>query len=403
MTLVVIVPLAFILTIPGLCVAITVLAFALPQLVYVYFADPNDSERPQFASTIRRCLQVDYALWKISTEGLGVGIQIIRDFFLRKIQRRSNFKVSRDVDYGVDGLRLDVYTPQFDGPRRTDIFAPVIVFIPPQIRPFSSRKLIFSSLGANIAEVVKAVVVIPDVTNYPEGRIRRQTEDIRAVLQWASSSIHKYGGDIHQIYLSGMGIGGLIALLVPLQSAIVQSREQILEKDETGASQDLPTGVVEVKEYGQEIRLPPLRGLLLFSPVTNVDEQVTDEANRGMQHLSTTRRVLGPSERSCYFHSPAHLLYAARNIVNLALLPSKFLFIHGGLDRYIDHKQSETMKEILRGVGIQDANIKLYTAGHWGTILSVMCDMEGPPVMDEIHDFIWNDDSPTPRLGTSSS
>jgi hypothetical protein len=102
-------------------------------------------------------------------------------------------------------------------------------------------------LGANIAEIVKAVVVIPDITNYPEGRVRRQTEDIRSVLEWIDSNIQRYGGDIQQLYLSGMGIGGLIALLVPLQSAIVRSREEALEKEDTGSNQDLPTGVMEVK------------------------------------------------------------------------------------------------------------------------------------------------------------
>lgn len=55
-------------------------------------------------------------------------------------------------------------------------------------------------------------------------------------------------------------------------------------------------------------------------------------------------------------------------MVDLTLLPQKVLFLHGyvvkksaisllmgysGLDKYIKRTQSETMKEILRGVGIQ--------------------------------------------------
>ena len=50
-----------------------------------------------------------------------------------------------------------------------------------------------------------------------------------------------------------------------------------------------------------------------IDPVTNVDEQLNEEMNRGIQHLSLTRRLLGPSERTCYFHSvsKAHLSNSA--------------------------------------------------------------------------------------------
>lgn len=125
--------------------------------------------------------------------------------------------------------------------------APVIVFLPPQIRPFAIRKTIFSSLGANLAELVGAVVVIPNLTNYPVGRIRQQVEDTRVVLHWIMEDIHRYGGDPERIYLSGMGTSGLLALLVPLQAAIVESRNQFLAKEAGITGEELPQGVKDVK------------------------------------------------------------------------------------------------------------------------------------------------------------
>lgn len=81
------------------------------------------------------------------------------------------------------------------------------------------------------------------------------------------------------------------------------------------------------------------------------------------------------------------------------LLPSKVLFVHGGLDKYVKHTQSETMKEIFRGVGVRDASVRVYSSGHWETILPLMCGMRGVPVIDVVKDFLWEDNTtPRPKL-----
>jgi hypothetical protein len=70
-----------------------VLALALPQLIYIYFAEPIDSKRLLFATTLRKCLQVDYAILRIIGETFGVGRRIARDLLLRRVQRQHNYKV----------------------------------------------------------------------------------------------------------------------------------------------------------------------------------------------------------------------------------------------------------------------------------------------------------------------
>jgi hypothetical protein len=70
-----------------------VLALAVPQLIYIYFAEPIDSKRLLFATTLRKCLQVDYAILRIIGETFGVGRRIARDLLLRRVQRQHNYKV----------------------------------------------------------------------------------------------------------------------------------------------------------------------------------------------------------------------------------------------------------------------------------------------------------------------
>jgi acetyl esterase/lipase len=137
-----------------------------------------------------------------------------------------------------------VYWPS---PELSSSFLPVLVFLPPQIRPFSSRKLLFSSFGANIAEQMDVVVVIPDLTNYPEGRIKQQVIDARRVMNWVDVHIHRYGGDSRKLQLSGLGMSGLLAQLLPLQAAIAKSRDQFLHKEKSATRYDLPNGVKDVK------------------------------------------------------------------------------------------------------------------------------------------------------------
>ncbi|KAG8788560.1 hypothetical protein FRC15_003441 [Serendipita sp. 397] len=389
------VPLAFLFTFPVVALALIVLALTFPQLIHIYFADPADAKGLIPVTTIRRCFQIDLSVIQIANEVVGVGKRIARDILVRRVRQVHYHKSILNVKCGRSGPMLDIYVPLDPQTGTTGVLSPVIIFIPPQIRPFVTRKLVFSSLGANLAESTGAAVIIPDLTNYPEGRVKEQVEEIRCLLNWTNTNIHQYGGDPLRIILAGLGIGGLLALLVPLQAAIVKSRDIFVNSHSEKGLEDLPAGVKEVKEYGGDYQFPRIEGLILISPITNVDEQLAEEASRGMQHLSMTKRVLGPDERTCYFHSPAHLLYAARNIIRVDMLPQKILFLHGGLDRYITHKQSETMKEILRGVGVQDTVVKVYKSGHWGTALPLLCDMQGSPIVDEVYNFLWSDDFST--------
>ena len=152
--------------------------------------------------------------------------------------------------------RLDIYSPPFEipfdpishGSDESTSLNPVIVFFPPQIRPLPSQKFVYSSLGANLAEHLGLVVVIPDLTQYSNGRVREQVDDAKRVLQWVTHNIERFRGDPNRIYLSGHGMGAHLALLVPIQGVVVESRENYLRRRGAGApAEDLPNGVMDVK------------------------------------------------------------------------------------------------------------------------------------------------------------
>ena len=78
---------------------------------------------------------------------------------------------------------------------------------------------------------------------------------------------------------------------------------------------------------------------------------------------------------------------------------SRCLVVPRGLDKTVQCAMSETMKELLRGVGVPDARVRLYGVGHWGIVMrkllisyvkvrsdclaALMCGMHGPDVLYE--------------------
>lgn len=80
-----------------------------------------------------------------------------------------NLKLDIYFPYAVPHPNLNHYTSVNPS---SPTLHPIIVFIPSQTRPFSSLKWLFSSLGSNLSTVLSVMVVIPDLTPYPEGGYR---------------------------------------------------------------------------------------------------------------------------------------------------------------------------------------------------------------------------------------
>ncbi|SJX64039.1 uncharacterized protein SRS1_14694 [Sporisorium reilianum f. sp. reilianum] len=131
------------------------------------------------------------------------------------------------------------------------------------------------------------------------------------------------------------------------------------------AEDEVGNGLRRVEIYEPDIALPPLAGVILLAGISDVIKGFRSESERALEHLSYLRRATGPSHFSCLIHSPAHLLYAAKNIVDTQLLPSKFLLVHGGKDAVVPVEQSTLLKTLLVGIGVGEVRLRAYrNLGH---------------------------------------
>ncbi|SPC62734.1 uncharacterized protein UHOD_05763 [Ustilago sp. UG-2017b] len=126
------------------------------------------------------------------------------------------------------------------------------------------------------------------------------------------------------------------------------------------AEEEVGNGLRRVEIYEPEVELPAIAGVILLSGISDVIKGFRSESERGLEHLSYLRRATGPSHFNCLIHSPAHLLYAAKNIIDTRLLPPKFLLVHGGKDSCSQIEQSTLLKTLLVGIGLPDVRLRAY-------------------------------------------
>lgn len=135
--------------------------------------------------------------------------------------------------------------------------------------------------------------------------------------------------------------------------------------------------------------------MILIAGVSDVIKGYRHESERGIETLSSLRRSVGPNHTACLLHSPAHLLYAAKNILDIGLLHPKFLLIHGGKDSVVPIEQSTLMKTLLTGVGLEHVKLRAYRElGHAESIASLFVGMGkrstrySRQILNDVKDFV---------------
>ncbi|KAA1068565.1 hypothetical protein PGT21_020818 [Puccinia graminis f. sp. tritici] len=214
--------------------------------------------------------------------------------------------------------RLDVYLPTTSSSAG---LAPVFLFIHPGGWRWFEKSL-FLQIGLRFRRLGFCVVV-PDFTQFPDGRCQDSVRDIRCVLRWVASSIREYGGDPERIFVAGHGSGAHLSMLTVVRSAIGRSL----------ALQAYPSSVPPIfqqQQQEEEEALPMIEGMILLSGIYDPINQLRDEARAGWLDILASRRALGPSHPSSLANSPAHLLHHALPFLEPRYLPAKFLIIHGG-------------------------------------------------------------------------
>jgi len=233
--------------------------------------------------------------------------------------------------------RLDLYLPpsfSSESDSQSTLAAPVLLFCHPGGWRWFNKAL-FLQLGLRLRRL-GFCVVIPDFTQFPEGRCDQSLRDIRSALNWVSRCIGQYGGDPDRIFLAGHGSGAHLALLTVLKSSIVRSAEEY-----------------EASDRVHDHDLPHIEGMILLSGIYDPVDQLRAEARHGCHEFLALRSALGPSHASTLANSPNHLLHHYQFSLRPRHLPEKFLIIHGGEDRNVGILQSHVLSTLLDNINRQ--------------------------------------------------
>lgn len=241
------------------------------------------------------------------------------------------------------------------------------------------------------------VSVIPDITTYPKGQMEDMVTDVRAALAWVRKEIHEYGGDPHQIYLCGHGLGAHLGMYTLAQDAVVHSRQRIEIHNATSnwshlgyasepTTREIPNGVKALSVYGSEIELPHVKGAILLAPVADVIKQVRHESKCWLEHVSPLRRSLGSTQTRCMRHSLGHILFAAKDLIETDELPAKALVIHGDKDLLVPSWQAGWLAELLKGLDIKTTLREYAGLAHFDVVTTLMAGLETPATKAMLQD-----------------
>jgi acetyl esterase/lipase len=283
---------------------------------------------------------------------------------------------------------------------------PVVVFLYDvgMMGPVRPRRWMFGLTGLLLAKQ-GYVSVVPDITTYPTGQMADMVSDVRAALAWVHKEIRSYGGDPSRIYVCGHGLGAHLGMYTIAQDVVVHSRDKVelhnaavnwasmgYHADQaTAAGKEIPNGVRALRIYGPDIDLPPVKGVILLSPVADVIKQVRHEAKCWLEHVSPLRRSLGSSQTRCMRHSLGHILFAAKDIVDVDLLPRGALILHGKRNQLVPEWQGTWLAELLRGFDFE-VTLRTYSRlGHFDVVTNLMAGFESRStafLLEEIRSFI---------------
>jgi acetyl esterase/lipase len=81
-----------------------------------------------------------------------------------------------------------------------------------------------------------------------------------------------------------------------------------------------------------------------------------------------------------------HIMFAARNVVEVDWLPSQVLIIHGGNDKLVPSWQSVWLADLLNGLDVPTTLRQYARLAHFDTITSLMAGLESKNTEWLLHD-----------------
>ncbi|CAB4478071.1 uncharacterized protein OCT59_007300 [Rhizophagus irregularis] len=283
--------------------------------------------------------------------------------------------VRKNIRYGPKPRnRLDVYLPDhvsatasknnnkkcndntghaaFTNQQQNDI--PVIIFIGTSWN--SGNKDTCMPVAHNL-QSQGYIVIVPDITIYPIGKIAEMVTDIQLCIYWAHTHIRSFRGDPSQIYLMGHGAGSILSALTVIHD--VCATLNVLPPNNTNVN--IPLWDNNIRKTGS----PRVHGLILFSGVYDITYYYAYLYQRGLEQVHALPRVMGNKSDAFLQCSPAYLLnYALNNVHNREqlkmLLPRKVVLFHGDQDTFNPVTTTHNFYSLLNSAGIPSVKLNIY-------------------------------------------
>ncbi|KAG9293113.1 hypothetical protein G9A89_016475 [Geosiphon pyriformis] len=200
------------------------------------------------------------------------------------------------------------------------------------------------------------VVVVPNITLYPQGKIAEMVSDVQQTINWTHSNIRQFRGDPSQIYLMGHSAGALLSALTIIHD--VCARLNVLP---------LNNSSVRIPHWNNAPRslAPRVQGLILFSGTYDVTDHYAYLHHKGLEQVHALPRVMGNTPGSFVQCSPMYLLDQALNRVMdpdrlKMMLPRTVGLIHGAKDHFNPPTSAQNFFELLVKAGIPTVKVKIY-------------------------------------------
>ncbi|CAG8598665.1 14097_t:CDS:2, partial [Dentiscutata heterogama] len=264
----------------------------------------------------------------------------------KKISVKNSQVFSDNIPYFMHSGNVNVTSSSHE--------SPVIIFISSSW--ISGNKAICMPVANNL-QSQGYIVVVPDITLYPKGKITEMVSDVQQCIQWTYNHIRQFRGDPSQIYLMGHSAGALLSSLTVIH-------------DVCATLHALPINTTDVRipvcgPTNGRTGLPRIQGLILFSGVYDTTYHYAYLHQRGLEQVHAMPRVMGNTSESLLQCSPTYLLnYALNNSQNRdqlrALLPRKIFLIHGDKDSFHPPTSTRNFFSLLDSVGIPSVQLKIY-------------------------------------------
>ncbi|KAF9584694.1 hypothetical protein BGW38_005531 [Lunasporangiospora selenospora] len=424
---------------PAILFVSVLFTYSIAWLLYWTMAGPMTlSKLPLDPRRVWRLNKVVFSVIFSNLSLIPIGVSLLQHRYW-KLRGSADFVENVHYNPKRPSNKIDIYMPpghakvmnvkSYQSTERSGVesreLRPVIVFIYGGAWS-SGSKWIYTLVGERLRSM-GYVVIVPDYTIFPGGKIAEMEQDIRLAIQWAYSNCADFGGDPQRMYLMGHSAGAHLCALTVFNDSIRRTPTGLFGSTPGAiASSPILTSLFNGAFHRQEKKdnigmLPRLRGMILCSGVFDISAHYKHETMRGVEQISAMARVMGNSEATFRMWSPTAILQELLQVSTRidpsfptesqtrhqnmlrhlrSLLPIETLVLHGDQDQTVPARSSSELYMELKTLQLSSsAQFRIVKGmGHEEPVVALMpCFGRKAPyrqvLMDEISQFIDGDDS----------